>query len=388
MPEQRDDKNGLADALPTDALKVAGQQLLGLLVQRATDAAAQRVSGLADRLTDVTTSGGDVRAAMTGGRTQSDDPDAENDGENDGEQDDKPGFFARAWSSVKGAFGGGGGGGGGGSKKLKMTNIVESLDVGLPLRTTYNLWTQFEDFPTFMKKVETVEQAADEKTNWTAKVFWSRRTWEATIVEQVADSHIVWRSSGAKGHVDGAVTFTALGPNSTRVLLVMEYWPKGLFERTGNLWRAQGRRARLEFKHFRRHAMTSAILHQEEIEGWRGEIRDSEVVTTHEDALEAEQAATETSEGDDAATQDETDEDAYGSDDAIAEDAEEDTEDVDDLDDEDTAAAEDDEFYDDEEYSEAEEPGADDAEDADDYEADDHPDEPAARTPARSGSRG
>ena len=72
MPEQRDDKNGLADALPTDALKEAGQQLLGLLVQRATDAAAQRVSGLADRLTDVTTSGGDVRAAMPGGRKQSD----------------------------------------------------------------------------------------------------------------------------------------------------------------------------------------------------------------------------------------------------------------------------------------------------------------------------
>ena len=383
MPEQRDDKNGLADALPTDALKVAGQQLLGLLVQRATDAAAQRVSGLADRLTDVTTSGGDVRAAMTGGRTQSDDPDAENDGENDGEQDDKPGFFARAWSSVKGAFGGGGGGGGGGSKKLKMTNIVESIDIGLPLRTTYNLWTQFEDFPSFMKKVETVEQAADEKTNWTAKVFWSRRTWQATTVEQVADSHIVWRSTGAKGHVDGAVTFTALGPNSTRVLLVMEYWPKGLFEHTGNLWRAQGRRARLEFKHFRRHAMTSAILHQEEIEGWRGEIRDSEVVTTHEDALEAEQAATETSEGDDSATQDETDEDAYGPDDARS--REEDTDDVDDLDDEDTAAAEDDEFYDDEEYSEAEEPGAD---DADDDEADDQPDETAARTPARSGSRG
>lgn len=381
MPEQRDDKNGLADALPTDALKDAGQQLLGLLVQRATDAAAQRVSGLADRLTDVTTSGGDVRAAMPGGRRQSDDPDAENDGENDGEQDDKPGFFARAWSSVKGAFGGGGGGGGGGSKKLKMTNIVESIDIGLPLRTTYNLWTQFEDFPSFMKKVETVEQAADEKTNWTAKVFWSRRTWEATTVEQVADSHIVWRSTGAKGHVDGAVTFTALGPNSTRVLLVMEYWPKGLFEHTGNLWRAQGRRARLEFKHFRRHAMTSAILHQEEIEGWRGEIRDSEVVTTHEDALEAEQEATETSEGDDSATQDETD-DAYGPDDEVAD---EDTEDVDDLDDEDTAAADEDEFYDDEEYSEAEEPGA---EDADDYEADDRPDDTAARTPARSGSRG
>ena len=54
MADERDEKGGVAAALPTDALKEAGQQLLGLLVQRATEAAAQRVSGLADRLTDVT----------------------------------------------------------------------------------------------------------------------------------------------------------------------------------------------------------------------------------------------------------------------------------------------------------------------------------------------
>jgi hypothetical protein len=74
------------------------------------------------------------------------------------------------------------------------------------------------------------------------------------------------------------------------LVVVLEYWPKGLFERTGNLRRAQGRRARLELKHFRRHAMTDVILWQEEIEGWRGEIRDSEVVKTHEEALKAERA--------------------------------------------------------------------------------------------------
>jgi hypothetical protein len=76
----------------------------------------------------------------------------------------------------------------------------------------------------------------------------------------------------------------------TRVLLVLEYYPQGLFERTGNIWRAQGRRARLEFKHFRRHAMTNVLLHREEVEGWRGTIHDSEVVQTHEEALEAERA--------------------------------------------------------------------------------------------------
>ena len=142
MADQRESKPGVIDALPTDALKEAGQQLLGLLVQRATEAAAQRVSGLADRLTDVTASGGDVRAALNGGKARDldrvDPADADDDDRADdeaGDEQDKPGGLKGALSSLKdkiaGAFGGGGGGG---AKKLKMTNIVESLDIGLPLR--------------------------------------------------------------------------------------------------------------------------------------------------------------------------------------------------------------------------------------------------------------
>ncbi|OZM79140.1 SRPBCC family protein [Pseudonocardia sp. MH-G8] len=294
----------LKDAVPTDALRDAGQRLLGLLVQRAAEAATDRVTSLSDRLTGVAENGGEgLREALN--------PDGDRrDGDDDG--DSSPGLLSRGFGAVKDkvkdVFGGGGGGGGsGGGKKLKVTVISEDLDVGLPLRTTYDLWTQFSDFPTFMKKVGSVEQASDEKLNWKAQVVWSHRTWEATIVEQVPDSHIVWRSKGAKGHVDGAVTFTGLGPNLTRVLLVLEYHPQGLFERTGNLWRAQGRRARLEFQHFRRHAMSNVLMHQDEVEGWRGEIHDSEVVKTHEEALEEEQRAQQESE-------DESGEEAYGED--------------------------------------------------------------------------
>jgi hypothetical protein len=129
-----------------------------------------------------------------------------------------------------------------------------------------------------MKKVENVDQEEDEQLTWKAQVFWSHRTWTATIIEQIPDKRIVWRSEGDKGHVDGAVTFHELAPELTRILLVLEYHPQGLFERTGNLWRAQGRRARLELKHFRRHVMTRTILDPGEAEGWRGEIRDGEVV--------------------------------------------------------------------------------------------------------------
>jgi hypothetical protein len=286
-------KPGLADALPTDALKDAGQKLLGLLVQRAAEAATDRVSGLSERLTGVAENGGQgLRTALTG-KERDEDEDEDQDQDDD---DSRPGLLKRGFTALKdkmkNAFGGGGGGSGG-RKKLKVTVISERQDIGLPLRTTYDLWTQFADFPTFMKKVEGVEQASDEKTNWKAQVFLSHRMWEATIVEQVPDSHIVWRSKGAKGHVDGGISFTGLGPNLTHVALILEYYPQGLFERTGNLWRAQGRRARLEFQHFRRHAMSHVLIHQEDVQGWRGEIHDSEVVKTHEEALEEEQRAQE-----------------------------------------------------------------------------------------------
>ena len=103
------------------------------------------------------------------------------------------------------------------------------------------------------------------------------------------DDKIIWRSKGAKGYVDGAVTFHELAPNLTRILVVLEYHPQGMFERTGNIWRAQGRRARLELKHFRRHLMTEVLLNPDDIEGWRGTIHDGEVVESHEDAIAREE---------------------------------------------------------------------------------------------------
>jgi len=134
-------------------------------------------------------------------------------------------------NAIKGATGGKGGG-----KKVKVTNIVEQIDVGAPIDVVYDQWTQFQDFSNFMKKVENVDQNEDQKLEFKAQILWSHRTWQATILEQVPDERIIWRSSGDKGRVDGAVTFHELAPDLTRVIVVLEYHPQGLFERTGNLW--------------------------------------------------------------------------------------------------------------------------------------------------------
>ena len=47
--------------------------------------------------------------------------------------------------------------------RVKFINIVEELDLPVPRAVAYQAWTQFEEFPTFMKKVENVEQPASRR---------------------------------------------------------------------------------------------------------------------------------------------------------------------------------------------------------------------------------
>ncbi|MFJ2026797.1 SRPBCC family protein [Streptomyces sp. NPDC087897] len=284
---------------------------------------------------------------------------------------------------VKGLFGKGRKSGGG---KSKSVTIVEDIDVGVPVREAYDQWTQFQEFSSFAKGVVSVEKADDTTSNWKVKVAKSTRSWKANVTEQVPDERITWTTEGAKGTVKGVVTFHAVTDDLTRVLLVLEYFPKGLFEKTGNIWRAQGRRARLDLKLYRKFIM----MRGEATDSWRGEIRDGEVVVSHDEAIEEEAR-----EDEGAASEDDAPEDAYEGDEPedehLDEPEDEDSEDEDLEDDEPAGSAydeepRDEEFADDdadedlEAADEAEEPADEgdlDAEDDLDADEDDEDDEDA-----------
>ncbi len=170
-------------------------------------------------------------------------------------------------NKIKGLFGGGRSG-------PKLTNIIEDIEIGAPVSVVYDQWSQFQEFGSFMKGVEGVDAKDEVESNWRGKVWWSKRSWSARVTEQIPDRKIAWTTEGAKGTTKGIVTFHPLADDLTMLLLVMEYYPKGLFEKTANIWRAFGRRVRLDLKHFRRFV----TIQGEATGSWRGEIRDGEVV--------------------------------------------------------------------------------------------------------------
>ena len=63
-----------------------------------------------------------------------------------------------------------------------MSRITEELDVGVPVRTAYDQWTQFESFPQFMDGVDEVVQVNDTILDWTATIAGVRKQWRAKVV--------------------------------------------------------------------------------------------------------------------------------------------------------------------------------------------------------------
>ena len=148
-----------------------------------------------------------------------------------------------------------------------MSTIEESIEVEVPVRTAYNQWTQFEEFPRFMEGVEAVRQLDDTHLHWVAEIAGARREWDAEITEQHPDERVAWRSTAGTDNA-GAVTFHRLGDTRTKVMLQLDVDPEGFVETAGDKLGFVKRRAEGDLRRFKefieeRGAATGA---------WRGDV--------------------------------------------------------------------------------------------------------------------
>ncbi len=148
-----------------------------------------------------------------------------------------------------------------------MSTIEESIDVAVPVRTAYNQWTQFEDFPQFMEGVEEVRQLDDTTTRWVVEVAGRRREFKAKVTEQDPDQRVAWSSVEGSPQA-GVVTFHRLGEGLTRVMLQMEVEPEGPAEKVGDLLGVVKRRAKGDLKRFKEFIEARG----EATGAWRGEV--------------------------------------------------------------------------------------------------------------------
>lgn len=188
--------------------------------------------------------------------------------------------------TVKGALPFGGGGGGGGSSKKQDAQgvgkgrrmpVQQSIDIGLPVETVYNQWTQFEEWPKFMHRVTRASQEDPCKVNFSVKIWGKTKEFTAEIETQRPDDRIKWKTTQGMNHT-GVVMFRELGPNLTRVILSFDIDPGSLLEKYARGARLVKRAARADLHRFA--AFIEMLEH--ESGAWRGVIEDGELVEDHD----------------------------------------------------------------------------------------------------------
>jgi uncharacterized membrane protein len=148
-----------------------------------------------------------------------------------------------------------------------VATAEKSVDVDVPIRTAYDQWTQFEEFPRFMGDVESVTQLDDRRLHWVVKIAGVQREFDAEITEQSPEERIAWRATGGVDQA-GVVTFHKLTDTATRIMLQLEMDPEGLAETVAEKTGIVARAAERDMKNFKEFIESRGT----ETGGWRGEV--------------------------------------------------------------------------------------------------------------------
>jgi uncharacterized membrane protein len=148
-----------------------------------------------------------------------------------------------------------------------MSTIEQSIEVEVPVRTAYNQWTQFEEFPQFMEGVDEVRQLDDTHLHWVASFGGKQHEWDAEITEQTPDQRIAWTATDGKKNA-GVVTFHHLDENRSKVMVQLDWEPEGMVESLGGAIGSDDRRVKGDLERFKELIESRGA----ESGAWRGEV--------------------------------------------------------------------------------------------------------------------
>ncbi|MEH1799648.1 SRPBCC family protein [Nostoc sp.] len=108
--------------------------------------------------------------------------------------------------------------------------VEKTVTINKSAEELYRFWHNFENLPTFMKHLKSVQVYNEKRSHWIANApLGNSVEWDAEILEDRENEFISWASvEGADIDNSGFVRFQkALGDRGTEVKIVLEYNPPG-----------------------------------------------------------------------------------------------------------------------------------------------------------------
>jgi uncharacterized membrane protein len=199
---------------------------------------------------------------------------------------DSPAEMLPGGGPLKKLFGGGDDGGGGDDEEEdgkaapgygsgRRMPIQQSIDVAVPVTEAYNHWTEYEDWPEFMHRIESAEEVDETTVSFQAKIWGISKRFEAEIVEQRPDERIEWNVTDGYAHT-GVVTFHPLSDNLTRIAVSLDIQPANIIDKASRGMRFAKRAVRGDLHRFKAYVE----LDKEHKRGSRRTIEDGKVKRT------------------------------------------------------------------------------------------------------------
>ena len=106
-----------------------------------------------------------------------------------------------------------------------MERTERTIEVNAPVGVVFELYSDFEKFPEWMKSIKEVRKSGERMTRWTADAPLMSVEWEAETTAFEPNRKLAWRTVRGDVQMEGEVDFEDAGQGTTRMHFSLNYEP-------------------------------------------------------------------------------------------------------------------------------------------------------------------
>lgn len=105
--------------------------------------------------------------------------------------------------------------------------VRKNLQINVPVKEVYSLWSNFENFPKFMENIESIQNTSADQSHWVVKgPAGSKVEFDAIMTRNEPENSIAWETTPeSQIKHSGQVRFRPAGQQGTQVNVQMAYTP-------------------------------------------------------------------------------------------------------------------------------------------------------------------